>query len=88
MRDDFSDHTVSLESPIVDALPVAPDDAVDLPRRPRALWIGEQGLGDEILFLQLGRDLIDAIGPDGQLYIAVEQRLVEMVQRTYPDMKW
>ncbi|HBG99140.1 MAG: hypothetical protein JKP98_02580 [Rhodobacteraceae bacterium] len=43
MRDDFSDHTVSLESPIVDALPVAPDDAVDLPRRPRALWIGEQG---------------------------------------------
>ena len=60
-------------------------DDIQALRGKKVLWIGEQGLGDEILFLQLGRDLIDAIGPDGQLYIAVEQRLVEMVQRTYPD---
>ena len=60
-------------------------DDVDAIRGKKVLWIGEQGLGDEILFLQLGRDLIDAIGPEGQLYIAVEKRLMAMVQAVYPE---
>lgn len=60
-------------------------DDVEAIRGKKVLWIGEQGLGDEILFLQLGRDLLDAIGPDGQLYIAVEKRLVSMIQAVYPE---
>lgn len=53
-------------------------------RGKRLLWVGEQGLGDEILFLQLGRDLLKAIGPEGELRIAVEQRLVDMVRKALP----
>jgi len=51
------------------------------------LWVGEQGLGDEILFLQMGRDLLEAVGPDGELRIAVEKRLVDMVQAALPQAK-
>ena len=60
-------------------------DDVQAIRGKKVLWIGEQGLGDEILFLQLGRDLLNAIGPEGQLYIAVEKRLVSMIQAVYPE---
>lgn len=49
------------------------------------LMVGEQGLGDEILFLQLAKDMHEAIGPDGELWIAVERRLMGLVQRSLPD---
>lgn len=49
------------------------------------LLIGEQGLGDEVLFLSCAGDLIRDIGSDGQLKIAVEHRLVPLIARSFPD---
>ena len=49
------------------------------------LLMGEQGLGDEILFGNLLPDITDALGPDGKLYIALEKRLVPLFQRSFPD---
>jgi tetratricopeptide (TPR) repeat protein len=51
------------------------------------VMVGEQGLGDEILFLNSGHDFIDAIGPDGELRIACEKRLVPLIARSFPTAK-
>ncbi len=48
------------------------------------LVIGEQGLGDEVLFANLLPDVIQALGPGGRLKIAVEPRLVPLFQRSFP----
>ena len=50
----------------------------------RIVLFGEQGLGDEILFANLVPDMIDAIGPEGKLSVAVEPRLVSLFQRSFP----
>lgn len=47
--------------------------------------VGEQGLGDEVLFLNCAHDLIDAIGPDGELRIACEKRLIPLFARSFPQ---
>lgn len=44
----------------------------------------EQGLGDEILFATLLADLIEELGPEGHLTLAVEPRLVALFQRSFP----
>jgi tetratricopeptide (TPR) repeat protein len=49
------------------------------------LLMGEQGLGDEILFGNLLPDVTDALGPKGKLYVALEKRLVPLFQRSFPD---
>ncbi len=49
------------------------------------LVVGEQGLGDEILFANTLPDVIEALGPKGHLTLAVEQRLVPMFQRAFPQ---
>ncbi len=49
------------------------------------MLVGEQGLGDEVLFMNAVPDLIEAIGPEGSLRIACEYRLVPLVQRSFPD---
>lgn len=49
------------------------------------LVMGEQGLGDEILFANLVPDLIEAVGPDGRVTLAVEQRLVPLFRRSFPQ---
>ncbi len=51
------------------------------------LLVGEQGLGDEVMFANLIPDLIEALGADGRLLIAVEPRLVELFQRSFPTAK-
>ncbi len=51
----------------------------------RVLVIGEQGLGDEVLFANALQDVIDAVGPDGKVLVGVEHRLVSMFKRAYPD---
>lgn len=47
--------------------------------------IGEQGLGDEILFANTLGQVLQDLGPDGRLMIAVEQRLVELFRRGFPQ---
>ncbi len=50
----------------------------------RILLIGEQGLGDEILFSNPIPDMIEAVGPEGKVLLAVEHRLVSLFQRAFP----
>ncbi|MGF1457275.1 MAG: tetratricopeptide repeat protein [Alphaproteobacteria bacterium] len=52
----------------------------------RILAIAEQGIGDEIMFANALPDLIDAVGPDGQVVVAVERRLVSLFQRALPGV--
>lgn len=51
----------------------------------RLLVFGEQGLGDEIMFANLLPDVLEALGPEGQLILAVEGRLVPLFQRSFPQ---
>ncbi len=48
------------------------------------LIMGEQGLGDEVMFANIIPDVLEALGPSGKLYIAVEPRLVSLFQRSFP----
>ena len=48
------------------------------------LVVCEQGLGDEVLFANLVPDLIERLGPQGKLTLAVETRLVPLFQRSFP----
>lgn len=49
------------------------------------LLMGEQGLGDEVLFASTVPDVLEALGPQGRLAIAVEKRLVGLFQRSFPQ---
>jgi len=49
------------------------------------LVVGEQGLGDEILFANTLRDVQRDLGSEGRLVLAVETRLVGLFQRGFPD---
>ncbi len=49
------------------------------------LVVGEQGLGDEILFSNTLPDLVKAIGPKGKLVLAVEPRQVKLFQQSFPQ---
>lgn len=51
----------------------------------RLLVMGEQGLGDEVLFAGIVPDLIEAVGPDGHVTLAMEQRLVPLLKRSFPE---
>jgi Flp pilus assembly protein TadD len=50
------------------------------------LVLAEQGLGDELMFANVLPDVINALGPDGQLSLAVEPRLVELFRRSFPTV--
>lgn len=49
------------------------------------LLVGEQGLGDEVLFANMLPDVIEALGPEGKLVLALEKRLVPLFQRSFPQ---
>lgn len=49
------------------------------------LLMGEQGLGDEVLFANFIPDLIERLGPAGRLTIAVEPRLIPLFARAFPS---
>ncbi len=53
----------------------------------KILVVGEQGLGDEVMFLNMGHDLIDRLGPEGSLTIGVVPRLEALMQRSFPTAK-
>lgn len=48
------------------------------------LVFGEQGLGDEVLFANVLPDLMEALGPEGHMTLAVERRLVPLLARSFP----
>lgn len=48
------------------------------------LVVGEQGLGDEVLFSNLLPDVVERLGGEDKLTLAVEPRLVPIYQRSYP----
>jgi tetratricopeptide (TPR) repeat protein len=50
----------------------------------RLLVVAEQGLGDELMFATVIPDLIEAVGENGKLQIAVEPRLVSLFARSFP----
>lgn len=50
------------------------------------IMVGEQGLGDEIMFMNTTRDVIDAVGPDGEVRIACTKRLIPLFRRSFPDI--
>lgn len=52
----------------------------------RLMFIGEQGVGDEVLFFSIIRDLLDELGPEGHLTVVCENRLVPLVKRSYPQI--
>jgi Flp pilus assembly protein TadD len=54
------------------------------PQGLKLLLVGEQGLGDEFMFANVLPDMLDALGPDGKLQIAVDPRLVSLFQRSFP----
>jgi Flp pilus assembly protein TadD len=49
--------------------------------------MGEQGLGDEVLFANLLPDVQEKVGPDGHVIVAVEPRLVTLFARSFPDLE-
>ncbi len=51
------------------------------------LVVAEQGLGDEVLFANTLPDVIDRLGAEGKLRLAVESRLVPIFQRSFPMAK-
>ncbi len=53
----------------------------------RLLVLGEQGLGDEVMFAGLLPDLIERLGPGGELILAVEPRLVGLMARSFPGVR-
>lgn len=49
------------------------------------LVVAEQGLGDEIMFAAALPDMVRDVGPDGKLLLAVDERLIPLFQRSFPE---
>jgi tetratricopeptide (TPR) repeat protein len=50
----------------------------------RMLVVGEQGLGDEVMFANVLPDLARQVGERGKLQIAVDPRLIPIFKRSFP----
>jgi len=51
------------------------------------LLVGEQGLGDEVLFANILPDVLESLGPRGRLTLAVEPRLAPLMSRSFPTVR-
>lgn len=49
--------------------------------------VGEQGLGDEILFANLLPDVIEKLGPEGKLQLVIEKRLIPLFESSFPGVQ-
>ena len=84
----FDAYEVRLDPHLPEAMRVAVDaprwDPTDDIRGKRLLIVGEQGIADEMVFGTCIGDAIEAVGPQGQVYVAVEPRLTGLFQRAFP----
>ena len=53
----------------------------------RFLVLAEQGVGDEVMFANVLPDLARALGPAGEMHLAVDPRLVPLFARSFPAAK-
>jgi tetratricopeptide (TPR) repeat protein len=53
-------------------------------RGKKLLLVGEQGLGDEIMFSNILPDAYEAVGETGKLQICVDPRMIPLYQRSFP----
>jgi Flp pilus assembly protein TadD len=53
----------------------------------RLLLIGEQGLGDEVMFSSVLPEVQNAVGAAGALALAVDPRLVDLFRRAFPGIE-
>ena len=51
------------------------------------LLVGEQGVGDEVMFISLVPDVLAALGPTGRLSLALDRRLHPLARRSFPDVE-
>ena len=61
-------------------------NAEDSPEGKTILLMGEQGLGDEVLFMNMLADFIQEAGPDADISLALESRLIPLAQRSFPTI--
>lgn len=89
LREGFAEYEVRFDPEMPEAMNVAVDAPRWDPSREnirgkRLLVVGEQGIADEMVFGTCLPDVIDAVGPDGKVFIAVEERLIDLYQRSFP----
>lgn len=90
LTEGFEAYEVRLDRHMPEAMQVAtplprwPVERADFAGR-RLLVVGEQGLADEMVFGTCLADLIEAVGPDGRVVVAVEPRMVDLFQRSHPQ---
>lgn len=89
LKEGFEAYEVRLDPEMPEAMRVVVDAprwdpaATDI-RGKRLLVVGEQGIADEMVFGTCLPDVIEAVGPAGKVFIAVEPRLVDLYQRSFP----
>ncbi len=89
LKEGFEAYEVRLDPDLTEAMHVVADSprwdpAIQPIAGKRLLVVGEQGIADEMVFGSCLLDVIDAVGPDGKVFIAVEARLVDLYQRSFP----
>ncbi|NBW12609.1 MAG: tetratricopeptide repeat protein [Caulobacteraceae bacterium] len=89
LKEGFETYEIRLSPELTEAMHVL----VDCPRwdpkteditGKRLLVVGEQGIADEMVFGTVLPDIVEAVGPTGTVFIAVEPRLVDLYRRTFP----
>ena len=88
LKEGYEAYEVRLDPVMPDAIAIVADGPRWTPDQPlegkRILAMGEQGVADEFIFANMIPDLIRAVGPEGQVFLAVEPRLVSIFQRSFP----
>jgi tetratricopeptide (TPR) repeat protein len=86
----FHEYEVRLDPDMPDAMRVvtgSPRRADEALSGRSVLIVGEQGLADEMVFGGCVGDVIEAVGPNGEVHVAVEPRLVTLFQRSFPTAR-